>query len=574
MGTNHRHIINKQIIEVHIPKTANAHDMQNQISSLYRERFIPVIDKQLSEHYGSDERHYQVEKLTIDLGEVHVREIATVFPEKLAQAITSCQARELPEDHAQANGFRPHSTPLKVLAYYLVSGILPWWAEDTTKAYLHEQLEELLKAPDKTFKELLGQLPFHRVCIDRFFNTFTAEQVLRSLQLLTAIPLKNLSEMKKKLVDRIRKNLACTPGGLTDFSIEKAFWKATFDQVRTARDYSELESRSIRQALQALGINPTSIDRWVGAEKEKLTEDLSAIRQLIARLKTQSPKRAFWPQFFHELSMVLNRAAIQQINTHLLEELKRLLEGLDELWNKSMHQGQEVQQATRVKELPDRFIGDRSGASVQTLTEAHLQATLARHLEKLKAATSQIAPASAAIEKLLSEFEDTATITIGNAGLVILWPFLLRFFENLNLITDQSFHDRLARDKAVCALQYLADEEEAGLFEGMLALNKVLCGIPLEDTVEPLSLSAEEQAAAEGLLHSVISRGPHWKNLSLNGFRTSYLQREGLLRTRDGHWLLQVKKETYDVTLEKLPWGFSVVKLPWMHEPLMVEWIS
>ena len=86
-------------------------------------------------------------------------------------------------------------------------------------------------------------------------------------------------------------------------------------------------------------------------------------------------------------------------------------------------------------------------------------------------------------------------------------------------------------------------------------------------------LTEEEKEVAEGLLTAVIAQGPHWKNLSIEGFRSSYLCRPGSLRTRDGHWLLQVQRETHDITLEKLPWGFHTVKLPWMSEVLVVEWL-
>ncbi|MEM6829006.1 MAG: contractile injection system tape measure protein, partial [Bacteroidota bacterium] len=203
-------------------------------------------------------------------------------------------------------------------------------------------------------------------------------------------------------------------------------------------------------------------------------------------------------------------------------------------------------------------------AGLQPLTEHvhHLEQTLKR----------DPAQRSTIFKKLHSTFEETDFISIQNAGLVILWPFLPRFFENLKLTSEGKFHDHEARMKAVCALQYLCYEEEELFFEGILPLNKVLCGLALEEVVEQASLSAEEKEQAEGLLHSVISRGPLWTNLSLEGFRTSYLRREGLLRTRDDRWILQIKKETHDVTLQKLPWGFNVVKLPWMSDPLMVEW--
>jgi len=555
-----RHIINEQILEMHLPKTADAFTIQRKLGKLYREQFVPVIDQQLTDRYGNDEKsHYQIDTLTIDLGEVLMEDIVTVFAKELARVLASIEIPESSKGYEHTEeAHSPHETPLKILSHYLMTGILPWWAGDTTKAYLHQQFDALLKTPDTTFRKLLGELRYHSVYLDRFLNTFTGEQLLQSLQLLTTIPLNGLSGTKKKLVEMIRNNPGESSRTLTDLSIAKVFWAAAFDQVHTAENASELEDRSIRQALQVLGADPKAAEKRHNrtSPEAAVGTQLWEIRLMVGTLKIKYPENATWQGFFQQLSQVLNRPSPHRVQIRLLDELKELLTSLKEAHDKS----RPLEEA-------------RPGIGLKAVTEANLQ-PLAKHLHVLETIMKQVQPTLPnVIEKLPSGFEDTDFITVQNAGLVLLWPFLQRFFENMELTTGKVFHDEATQHKAVCALQYLADEAEEGLFEGQLILNKVLCGIPLEDTVEPLLLSAGEKAIAEGLLHAVIARGPHWKNMSLNGFRTSYLQREGLLRTRDGHWLLQVKKETYDVTLEKLPWGFAIVKLSWMQEPVMVEWV-
>lgn len=559
------HIINEQIIEMHIPKTSDAFAMQQKLSRLYREQLVPIIDKQLSNRYGGDEKsNCQIDKLTIDLGEVQIGEIAKVFTEKFARAIASHKVQEVSKVREQVNN-NPRKTPLKLVSHYLMTGILPWWAGNTTKTYLLEQFEALLKSPDDTFKELLGQFRHHSVYLDRFLNTFTEEQILRSLQLLTSLPVNGLSGMKDKLMEIIRKNPGEWSRRLTDLRIAKALWAAVFDRIGTAKDASELKIRSIRQALQALGAGPEVVERWSSLsnaaqnpEKEAIHTELFAVRSLIATLKTQYPDNRVWQRFFQYVSKVLHRSSVPLPDVRLLREFKQLLTDLKAAQNKSMPPG--------AKTGPD--------TGSKAVTETQLQ-PLANQLHVLETVMRQMqtVPTPDVIEKLRSGFEDTDFIPVQNAGLVILWPFLQRFFENLELITGKAFQDEAARNKAACTLQYLSEEEEAELFEGNMILNKVLCGIPPEDTVEPVWISTREKEIAEGLLQAVILRGPHWKNLSPEGFRASYVRREGLLCSRDGHWLLQVKKETYDVTLEKLPWGFAAVKLPWMPSPLMVEWI-
>ena len=34
----------------------------------------------------------------------------------------------------------------------------------------------------------------------------------------------------------------------------------------------------------------------------------------------------------------------------------------------------------------------------------------------------------------------------------------------------------------------------------------------------------------------------------------------------------ELRREPYDLVLDRFPWGFEWVKLPWMETPLQVEW--
>ena len=60
--------------------------------------------------------------------------------------------------------------------------------------------------------------------------------------------------------------------------------------------------------------------------------------------------------------------------------------------------------------------------------------------------------------------------------------------------------------------------------------------------------------------------------MTIDGFRGNFLIRGGSLSMKYGNWLLRVERETYDVVLDRFPWGFQWVKLPWMKEVLRVEW--
>ena len=161
---------------------------------------------------------------------------------------------------------------------------------------------------------------------------------------------------------------------------------------------------------------------------------------------------------------------------------------------------------------------------------------------------------------------------LGNAGMVILWPFLGELFERLGLAHEKKIVDENARHRGVALLHYLATGDVSPP-EYLLPLNKLLCGMG-QDAVFELDapLTDEETAECNDFLTSVIAQAPILHNMSIAGFRGSFLLRGGILSLKYGSWLLRVERETHDIVLDRFPWGFQWVILPWMEEPLRVEW--
>lgn len=172
----------------------------------------------------------------------------------------------------------------------------------------------------------------------------------------------------------------------------------------------------------------------------------------------------------------------------------------------------------------------------------------------------------------VSTFSDIDTAYVDNAGLVILWPFLGHFFEHLGLMTEKRFHDEAAVHRAVGLLQYLATEDPQPP-EYAVALNKVLCGLGVDEVFDFGPAVTDEEAAECGnLLSAVIGHAPILGDMSHTGFRGTFLLRQGALSVEGGSWLLRVERETHDVVLDRFPWSVKWVRLPWMEAPLRVEW--
>jgi hypothetical protein len=162
-------------------------------------------------------------------------------------------------------------------------------------------------------------------------------------------------------------------------------------------------------------------------------------------------------------------------------------------------------------------------------------------------------------------------IPVSTAGLVLLHPFLTRFFRHLGWLDDAGGMNPVFRWHAVQALQFLA-LGKCGLPEPTLVMEKTLCGIPLHAVADFPELDDSTRTECEHLLESVIG---HWSVLgktSVDGLRESFLSRPGLLRFEDSEIRLAVERRPYDMLLDKLPWSAGPVMFLWLIHPIQVRW--
>ena len=159
---------------------------------------------------------------------------------------------------------------------------------------------------------------------------------------------------------------------------------------------------------------------------------------------------------------------------------------------------------------------------------------------------------------------------IDNAGLVLLHPFLPRFFDGLGLLVNTEIQHP---ERALCLLYFLATGQ-GEVPEYSLQLPKILCNIPLETPVNTkVVLTDAETGEAIALLEAVIRHWDVLKNASVDALRNEFLMRPGKLsHRRDGDWQLQLEGRSVDVLLDNLPWGISMIQLLWMERMLRVEW--
>lgn len=162
---------------------------------------------------------------------------------------------------------------------------------------------------------------------------------------------------------------------------------------------------------------------------------------------------------------------------------------------------------------------------------------------------------------------------VNNAGLILLHPFISTYFTRLELMEKGQFITTEAQARAVHLLQYLAFTSTSNP-EHELMLNKILCNYPLHESL-PLEfvISEQEAALSSELLTVVIERSGKLSKSSVEGFRASFLQRDGIITETEKEWTMRVEQRGYDLILPSLPWSFGMIKFQWMDKPMIIEWI-
>ena len=154
----------------------------------------------------------------------------------------------------------------------------------------------------------------------------------------------------------------------------------------------------------------------------------------------------------------------------------------------------------------------------------------------------------------------------------MLWPYICRFFEAVGLVAENQFIGEREQNRAIHLLQYLADPIDE-TSEHHLFLNKILCGWPLGLPIRKFFLINEkEENAISELFEAVIRNWSILEGTSPDGFRASFLKREGVLKRKGRDWVLKVEQKAYDVIMDQLSWPISIIRLPWMDNLIYVEW--
>ena len=568
MAQQQEHQIMRQVLELHACPEADARRLQGELRDTYYRRLVPLIDKVCSD-LSQPGRIHRIDRLEIHLGTVPLDALETALHGRFEAAFTQALSHELGQPGQAGDAQR------EALERFVHTGTLPWWTDLSDPQALETCLESLLTRAPHAVRETLRTAP--------------DPQRMRRRMVL-AYP--------DRLLARVVETLA--PGLCRVLTLLGEEWVAALERVSVARGHPARLARGcwweamLRQA-QVPGVTdaaaPALLRAALASIAGRLAIDLGELIEALARaLGEHAPPgqpRSHRAMLLQALQPQEPGGPNGQGHSPAGPNLYRAREEILALVGKiqqSPMPSAPLWQALRavVEQLPapmrapavDAFEAAQraAGAAYRASDPPLLTDPLRRALAALSRTVAGAQPTTTREQPAPSPFSDADELYVQNAGLVLLWPFLASFFAQLGLVEDKAFKDPTAMQRAAGLLQVLATGQAPDA-EHLLPLNKLLCGMPVEEVFDfgPPPTDAETQAC-DDLLLAAISQAPVLRQMSPAGLRASFLLRNGQLSPRDGGWLLRVEHETHDIVLARFPWSVGFVKLPWMQALMQVEW--
>lgn len=549
-----KHVIQKQRFEISAPDVEHARHVQQFVSDLLYSSIIPLMDETFSD-YSDDNTRIRVDKLELDLGEVVYEDFDQHFIQKMRTILrntlekeVSRQARQIQSPTSQKD--KTATTQIserEQLEYFLETGQLPWWVAESASFDPDQSLSSLLKTDPQAIIELLTGLA-GTPAIERLAKQLSSATHLAILDTLASSTNQQIIKRHIAFWEHLQTSIPELP-----FEVDKQ--NISGDILSLLLENIEL--RSSGSLLQE------ALNKRERANLSKLdTQQLTAMKQFIREQSSQTgAETKLW--YADKLALInAQQAYLKPTDTGTGQPATR--------------QSASVDQPT-----PDHD-GQPDGPTQEKPVSSRNKPRAGQRTEKSRAdirqkerGPSQVTPQT---QTDLPESESAAIEISGepcyipNAGLILLWPFLQRYFTTLALLEDSHFVSTHAQERAVLLLHYLQTGDTLA-YEHTLLLNKLLCAWPpRKPLAASITPSRQEQQETTALLESVIQHWKALKNTSIDGLRQTFLQREGRLVEKEHGWELLISRRGFDVLLDQLPWGIGTIHLPWMKKTVFTEW--
>lgn len=507
------HIVHKQVLYFAMNSKENAYQIQENAKWVFNEKALPILDE-LFNKYSPNGTVYRFSRLEIDLGQLTPEELEEALLDKMPLLL-----KELIEEKIE--GF--------------ISG-----SSDTV---------ETQKIPEKTtlFEALVFYLKTGIMPWWVSNDSKTALSNKNIIQLLQGMNEEQLKEFSQNLDE---------PLALERLAIRLILpGKNVAEQKKSKKDKvvrKTLFSLLLPEVIRVLEINIES-SNLVKKLKTEIIREFIMHKSLLETIPVNTSLPVILPKIIAQVEILI-RVLITTLKAEgfsksytiqLLQKIELIFGG-----NKQVEQFAKVQ----IEQFDN-------GSFDKTILQTNSEAVI-KKITSVKNNDN--------VNDLKEALQNG--IYIENAGVILLWPFLSGYFSNLGMTVNNSFKTEEMNKRAVLLLQYMVTgNTESQEYE--LALNKILCGIPVHFPVDSeFDITEKEEKETQKLLKTAIK---NWKGIGkvgIKGFRNSFMKRDGKLQLTDSGWSLKINRGAYDMLLDRLPWMISMIKLKWMNKILNVDW--
>ena len=569
------HIIERQVLDLTLDTDREAQTRQEAARRVVQDRVLPLLDEVFTRLAGPD-RVLRLDRLDIDLGTLS----ADVWEEHLVARVREQLEHKLQQHvhgslygEAAAASMTVAQSRLAAFMMFLDTGSLPWWVPDAASFNPGAELLDLIASqPEGVSIALRRNYRSERARrLVLQINPDVIEQLYTLLAPEAATRIKQVQRAWQRLGEA---GLSATGEPLPS---KTQVDMAVLDYLLTSSASAAITEKKLHEAIgRQMATYGGSIDRLMRAIALLPEADVAALEAsdagpLVAWLR-KTISASSGPE--------VRREAPQPRDTTKKDENEAPLSAAKPETRKGKQKATGSEEARQ----PDALATDQESEHGATDARPRSPASEAETSKQDVAASSSVqqeAQSEAAIERILDQepFESVEApplegqaFYVTNAGLVLLWPFLGRFFKKMDLVTDKAFRTAALQQRAVLLTHYLVTGETEAP-EQVLLLNKILCGWPSEATVpKAIDLTPAERDESQVLLEAAVAQWAALKNTSVAGLQQAFLQREGRLLKQPDAWTLKVDRTGYDVLLDRLPWSIAIIKHSWMAQPLFVEW--
>jgi hypothetical protein len=544
------HRIDRMEIELGVADVALAERLSARVSALRSERIGPLLDR-VFEELSPPDRLNRISTLDLDLGTLS----SESFDDELLERLERALRRALETELEHSSGVRSTEASIELVEAFARTGNVPWWA-DSDAGMVERHLEILIADAPAELTRVLRTLDGDEAALARLARHGAGglERLVERVWPALARPLfARLAALAvggsgtreialHALAGEVDHDDRALDGPRRPTPVESIGTDADLDVLRDRHDPSAVRVRHATLAA-LLHARPTSVEE--------------ALDAVVAALAARSPDRRVRSSTLIEASAGADRGAGASVRDR-------------RAWDGSVRD-EPIEHASAT---PDEAHALEGGAARppelrESATAPTAISPRATPSERSASETRRAAELRSARRRALERLEE---LHVGNAGLVILWPFLARFFARTELLDDAG---RFRSDERAMHAVVLLEQLARGVIapdEHRLPLAKILTGREVDSEVDTDDVTEAEIAEADRLLRAVIDRAPILGEMPVPVFRGMFLERAGVLEVEAGGWLLRVERRTHDALLDRFPWSWSWVRLPFMGHPLRVEW--